>query len=66
MRVGEWITAWTDIINKTRFDAEDLYIMFIIKTHEDQAEGLTPLQSSWECLEIIEDFIRRYNEVKKC
>jgi hypothetical protein len=66
MKLGEWITAWTAIMDKTRFDAEDLYKMFIIKTHEDQAEGLTPLQSSWECLEIIEDFIRRYGEVKKC
>ena len=63
-KLGEWVTEWLRIIDRTRFDNEDLYKMFIVKTHEDWAEGLTPLQSSWECLEIVEDFIRRYNEVK--
>lgn len=60
MKLGEWIAAWLAIINKTRFDAEDLYKMFIIKTYEDWGEGLTPLQSSFECLEEIEDFLKRY------
>jgi len=66
MRLGPWIMAWLAVINKTRFDAEDLHELFLYKTHNDWNNGLTPLQSSFECLEQIEDFIERYHKDKEC
>ena len=66
MNAEQWITAWIREIRGTRFDADDLYEMFIIKTNNDRGEGLSPGESVTECLEIIEDFIARYSEVKKC
>ena len=66
MKQGEWLGWWINRIKTSRFDPEDLHEMFICKVNADYKNGLAPVESAMECLEIIEDFIARYSEVNKC
>ena len=66
MGIDEWIGWWINRVKTTRFDARDLYNMFICQINDDIREGKAPVESANECLEEAEDFISRYGGGKKC
>jgi len=64
MKIDEWIGLWMNRVKTTRFDAIDLYEMYLCKVTYDFMKGMEAFESANECLEEIEDFITRYSKVK--
>jgi len=66
MKIDEWTGWWINRVKTTRFDAQNLYNMFICQINNDYRNGRAPVESANECLQEIEDFISRYSEANKC